>query len=128
DSTLLELDQKTFHRLMVSVPGFAANLSRALGFRLHGRTNGHTCRRKPKVVGLVNSTLRTQGLLHALAKALAEKGDSVEVLTDRSEPWRSDGSYTVEHIPATLPDGDKPALLRTRLAQLVDYNDRVLVD
>jgi predicted acylesterase/phospholipase RssA/CRP-like cAMP-binding protein len=127
DSTLLELDQESFHRLMISVPGFAANLSRSLGFRLHGQVNGRTVRRKPKVIGLVNSTLRTQGLLHPLVKALAEHGDSVEVLTDRSERWPTD-NYLVERLPADVADSDKPALLRSRLAQVVDHHDRVILD
>lgn len=128
DSTLLELDQESFHRLMVSVPGFAANLSRSLGFRLHGQTQGRTCRRKPKVVALVNSTLRTQGLLHALVKALVQKGDSVEVLTDRSDRWATENAYLVERIPADAPDSEKPGLLRSRLAQVIDHHDRIVVD
>jgi predicted acylesterase/phospholipase RssA/CRP-like cAMP-binding protein len=128
DSTLLELDQESFHRLMIRVPGFAANLSRSLGFRLHGQSNGRTVRRKPKVIGLVNSTLRTQGLLHPLASALSERGDNVEVLTDRTDLWNTQNTYQVQHLPAEIPDSDKPGLLRSRLAYLVDRHDRVIVD
>ncbi len=128
DSTVLELDQESFHRLMMIVPGFAANLSRSLGFRLHGQTHGRAVRRKPKIIGLVNSTLRTQGLLHPLAKALSERGDSVEVLTDRSDAWPTQNAYDVQRIPPEAADSDKPGLLRSRLAHVVDHQDRVILD
>ena len=127
DSTLLEIDQESFHRLMVAVPGFAANLSRSLGFRLHGQANGKRSRRRPKVVALVHSTVRSEGLVPLLATALAARGRSVQVLTDRDESFPDTRDYLVERIPETS-DSQRPTLLQGRIAQMVEHRDRVLLD
>ena len=69
ETELLELDRDQFDRLLAAVPGFAANLSRSLGFRLRWEANRRPRRHEPTVVGLVNSTLRTRALIGPLSRA-----------------------------------------------------------
>ena len=125
DTDVLEFDRPSFERLLLAVPGLAANLSRSLGFRLReGR--GRPRRRTAKVIGLVNSTLRTQGLLRPLAEALCEQGDTLEVLTDRPQPWTA-ADYRVESLPTGAPH-EKATAIERRLAQIAERRDRVLLD
>ena len=128
DCVLLELDQSRFDQLMRLVPGFAANLSRSLGFRLRSASGGKARRRKPKIVALINSTHRTQGLVRPLAKALVERGNSIEVLTDRPEKWPTEGEYLIERIPDGLAGPAKAELVRERLLQVIEHHDRILLD
>lgn len=128
DTELLELPEEAFHRLMVELPRFAANLSRRLGMRLRHVARGKFSRLKPAVVGLVNSTLRTQGLLAPLAQTLVRRGDSIVVLTDRGETWPTDGAYLVERIRADQASGIPVETVHRRITQVVDHEDRVLLD
>lgn len=128
DTQLWELDREHFDRLLARVPGFAANLSRSLGYRLHWETSRRERRHQPALVALVNSTLRTQGLIRPLAKALVEQGDSIEVLTDRAEKWPSDGAYLIERIPTNLPLPEKAVAVHERLNQVLEHHDRVLLE
>jgi NTE family protein len=128
DTELLELDRDRFERLLESVPGFAANLSRSLGFRLRWDSSRRPRRHQPTVIGLVNSTLRTQALIGPLARALVAHGDSIEVLTDRPEKWPAQGDYLIERIPATLAGDDKVRVVQERLQQVIEHHDRVLLD
>ncbi len=107
DSELLELDRDSFERLLDSVPGFAANLSRRFGLRLRWDSRGRKRNQELTLVGIVNSTLRTQGFVGPLAQALAAAGESVEVLTDRPEKWPAEGHYLIERIPAGLAGQEK---------------------
>lgn len=126
DSELLELDNEHFQRLLGSVPAFTANLSRTLGFRLHLLTQGKPARWKSRVVALVNSTLRTQGLLRPLADALVSQGDELHILTTRNWPPTPTAPYSVQEF-ATGPDVDLPAA-EELLRRSIEHHDRVLVD
>lgn len=128
DTELLELPEEAFHRLMTALPRFAANLSRRLGMRLRHVARGKFSRLKPAVVGLVNSTLRTQGLLAPLAQTLVRRGDSIVVLTDRGETWPTDGAYLVERIRTDPASGIPIDTVHGRIAQVVEHEDRVLLD
>ncbi len=128
DSELLELSRDRFQSLMMSVPGFAANLSRSLGFKLRSVKEGRPSKHRPAVIGIVNSTLRTQALVRPLAAALVDAGDSVEVLTDRKRTWPSQGSYLVERIPEEAAGSSRASIVRQRLTQVVEHHDRVLLD
>src|SRR6185369_16914249 len=85
-------------------------------------------RHMPTVIGLVNSTLRTQGLIRPLAEALIASGESVEVLTDRPEIWPTGGSYQVERLSSSQRGNDKVRVLHEQISGVVECNDRVLVD
>ena len=128
DTELLELDRDCFERLLDSVPKFAANLSRSLGFRLRWDSRSRKRNQELTLVGIVNSTLRTQGLIGPLARALRGRGESVEVLTDRPDKWPAEGNYLIERIPAGLTGQDKVRAVRERLHQVVEHHTRVLLD
>lgn len=128
DSELLELNREQFDRLLVTAPGFAANLSRSLGTRLRWETSRKQRRHEPTVIGVVNSTLRTQGLIGPLAEALVASGDSVEVLTDRPEIWPTGGEYGVERLANSTRGDDKVRALHEHISGVIECNDRVLVD
>ncbi|HJT32641.1 MAG TPA: cyclic nucleotide-binding and patatin-like phospholipase domain-containing protein [Pirellulales bacterium] len=128
DSELLELDQERFDQLLVSVPGFAANLSRALVLRLRQEMTRRRRRERPTIVGLVNTTARTQGLIRHLTKALVSRGESIEVLTDRPEKWPSEGGYLIERIPAAPTAAERAARVRARIEQVIGHQVRILLD
>lgn len=128
DTELLELDRDHFERLLDTVPGFAANLSRSLGLRLRWDARGTPRHHQPLVVGLVNSTLRTQGLVGPLARALAASGESIEVVTDRPDKWPSAGNYLIERVPGGLSGAEKVRVVKERVHQVAEHHDRVLLD
>lgn len=128
DTELLELDRDRFEKLLESVPGFGANVSRSLGFRLRWNSSRRRRSHEPTIVGLVNSTLRTQGLVAPLARALVAHGDSIEVLTDRPEKWHAEGDYLIERIPPALAGEEKIRAVQQRLQHVIEHHDRVLLD
>ena len=128
DSELLELDRPHFEQLLSNVPGFAANLSRRLGFRLRWETGRRRRRQRPAAIALVNSTHWTRGLARPLAVALVASGDSVEVITDRPQVWPTGGEYLIERIPAELEAEARVAAVRKRLNQVMEHHDRVIVE
>lgn len=128
DSELLELDLAHFNELLLRVPGFAANLSRTLVRRLHGEQTRQRRRRQPLVVALVNTSERTQGIIAPLAKRLAERGDALEVLTDRGDVWSTDGKYVVERIPRDRSGHEMVDSVRQRVHELLEHRVRVLIE
>ena len=128
DTDLLELGRDGFQKLMMTVPGFAANLSRSLGFRLHGGGEQRSARRGPAVIALVNSTLRTQSLIRPLAAALVEAGEKIQVFTDRPRKWPQDANYLIERIPEGVTGEERARVVHERLTQVLEHQTRVLFD
>jgi len=56
DSKLLELNRPEFKSLLQKVPQLAANVCRALGFRLRRETTGKKIQELSRVIGIVNSS------------------------------------------------------------------------
>jgi len=128
DSQLLQLEAAPFKALLISVPGFAVNLSRALVLRLQAETTRRKRRERPMVVGLVNTSPRTQRLIQPLAEALVARRDSLEVLTDRSEKWATDGRYLVERIPGELSGAERIDRVHVRVRQVLEHHTRIFLD
>ncbi len=128
ETQLLELQAERFNRLLICVPGFAANLSRALVLRLQAEMTRRRRRERPTVIALINSTARTQGLVHPLAEALVARGESLEVLTDRAEKWAVEGHYLVERIPGELSGEERTTRVRDRVRQVVEHHTRIFLD
>lgn len=128
DTELLEIGQAAFDKLLVEVSGFAANLSRTLCARLRREISGQKKRSVPKVIGLLNASGRTQQLLNPLILALMTAGESVQVLTDRTQSGPTNDKVPVEYLPARLRGQEKIDAVRDRLAEVVAKRDRVLVD
>jgi NTE family protein len=128
DSELFELDENQFNELLLKVPLFSVNLGRALVGRLRQELTRRRRRERPTVVALINTSARTQGLAPRLATALAVKGEALQVLTDRNEPWPMEANYLVERIPAELTGHERSARVRERIAQVAEHHTRVLLD
>lgn len=117
ESELLVLERASFDTLLQKVPGFAANLSRALGFRLHWETSRQKRRHRPTVVGLVYSTPPTERLLAPLGTALATQGQAVLALGEKSHlPPPSERL----HCEELARDARSAAPSATRTAERID--------
>ena len=128
DSELLELDEDRFNELLLKVPLFSANLGRALVGRLRQELSRRRRRERPTVVGLVNTSARTQALVAHLAAALVARGEAIEVLTDRAEPWPPGAHYLVETVPIGLTGQQRVQRVRERIQQVAEHHTRVLLD
>ncbi|MBI3466017.1 MAG: patatin-like phospholipase family protein [Planctomycetes bacterium] len=106
DSRLLELDRQAFDELLDSVPRFAANLSRTLGFRLDAANRGRQRRPVPAIVAIVHGSPRARQLVRSLATALDERGERLAI---------------VDGPPA-------PSGVLEEFARLLSTHDRVLLD
>ncbi|MDZ4782197.1 MAG: cyclic nucleotide-binding and patatin-like phospholipase domain-containing protein [Planctomycetia bacterium] len=127
ESELLVLERDGFDNLLKQVPGFAANLSRALGFRLHWETSRQKRRHRPAVVGLVHSNPSTERLLAPLAEALAACGQDVLALAETSQLLAAGAQLSVETLPRD-PDARVPSATRTaeRIDKAIAAQQRVL--
>lgn len=125
NTELFELDQDSFVHLLDTVPHFAANLSRTLGFRLHAANLGRHRRPAPAIVGVVHGTRRAGRLVDLLIAELRATGERVALISDRA-PSAAD----IECQPLAVSNsGDEVELaLRGKIARLVDHHDRVLID
>lgn len=127
ESELLVLERDDFDKLMQNVPGFAANLSRALGFRLHWETSRQKRRHRPAVVGLIHSTPKTEQLLAPLAEALAARGQAVLAMSHAS-PLPTPGERLAAESMPRDPDARAPSATRTaeRIDRALAAQQRVL--
>jgi NTE family protein len=128
DSELLELDRDQFNLLVLKVPAFSNNLSRALVQRLRQEMTRRRRRERPTVIGLVNTSTRTQSLVGHVAAALLAKGESIEVLTDHGQQRSPAGAYLLEHLPTGLPAGERIRLVHERIHHVAQRNHRILLD
>lgn len=133
DSQVLELTRESLMEMLVSIPGFAANLTRSLVVRLRRETARRQRRRQPAIVGIVNSSARTEQLIQPLARALVQRNERIEVLTDRPEKWSTTGDYLVERIPEANRDGVTAAettrdSVQARIHQVLEHHQRVILE
>lgn len=127
DSTLLELEQAEFNRLMDEVPGLAANLSRTLGFRLRRETSGKTPRNVDRVIGVVHTSPETHDVLSLVAEKLAESDEAIRVLCD-SRVTRAAQNYRVSEPPPNLHAMTEADWVRESLAQQTSHEGHTLVE
>ncbi|MEP3477768.1 MAG: cyclic nucleotide-binding and patatin-like phospholipase domain-containing protein [Fuerstiella sp.] len=125
DSTLLELQQSEFQRLMDDMPGLAANLSRTLGFRLRRETSGKRSRNVDRSVGLVQTSHRTRSVLPLIAASLTATAEPIHVLNDVSFAGASECRFTES---PTGQDADAEAeWLRENLSQQPGHEGHTLI-
>ncbi len=124
DCRLLELDQDNFQRLLVTTPGFAANLSRSLGYRLRWQSSGKQRRQGPNVVALVCAGQRARRVAPLLAETIIARGKNVTVATDRIAGWPTPGMCDAREIIL----GQRGELVHQRLSQALESHERVLLD
>jgi NTE family protein len=127
ETELLVLERTAFDNLLKQVPGFAANLSRSLGFRLHWETSRQKRRHRPAVVGLLSSTPQTEQLLAPLAETLAAGDQPVLVLVDQVPAPIAGERLRVETMPRDH-SGRAPSATRTaeHVEAAISAQERVL--
>ncbi len=77
ETEVAKLDHDDFQKLVNSIPGFTANLSRTLGVWLRGQLSGEKESRAIRVVGIVRRGTRDGQLGAAVAKALSGVDPSI---------------------------------------------------
>ena len=130
DCELLELKQDAFQKLILSVPGLAANACRTLGFRLRRETHGQQRRSRPRVIGLVNQHSGTMFFASLVARALAAEGDQVCVITDEASCSDAGDSSCFQccRIPADLSGIEKSDWVRKYVLDHQRREDATLVN
>jgi len=76
ETEVARLDHDSFQKLVNSIPGFSANLSRTLGVWLRGQLTGEKESRAIRVLGIVRRGERHSQLGAAVAKALSHIDDT----------------------------------------------------
>lgn len=130
---LLELKRERFEELLLEIPGFAANLSRALVVRLRAETARKRKRHRSSVVAIVDPSgelveAQIASPCQALARALVARHERVVVLTDRPRKWAPDANYLIERIPAASDEAARVALVLERAQRIAERHDRVLLE
>ncbi len=128
DTELLELKREVFHRLMATVPGFAANLSRTLGIWLRGELGGARRRSQIATAAVVRCTPASQALACQLTGWLARTGQSTHVLTDRPHLWPLAEECTLHPMPLGGDAAEVRAAMHRVLMSSGRTSGRVVVD
>jgi predicted acylesterase/phospholipase RssA len=110
ETEVAKLDHDNFQKLVSSIPGFTANLSRTLGVWLRGQLSGEKASRAIRVLGIVRRGSRDGQLGAAVAKALS--GVDASIVSWSSDPSAWDSVDVTTHaIDAngtdTIPDLDE---------------------
>jgi predicted acylesterase/phospholipase RssA/CRP-like cAMP-binding protein len=128
DTWLLELAQAEFQKLLIHVPGFAANLSRAVVARLRRDTARRERPHRPAVVALVSGSPACRSVVRPLAARLLQRGETLGLLTDSQHQPPGEPHLVVERLPASLVPDALVAAVKTRIHQLMEHQSRVLLD
>jgi predicted acylesterase/phospholipase RssA/CRP-like cAMP-binding protein len=128
DTWLLELAQPEFQKLLIHVPGFAANLSRAVVARLRRDTARRERPHRPAVVALVAGSPSGRNVVRALASRLLQRGESLGLLTDCEQRPAGEPRLVIERLPAGLTADDLVQAVQVRIHQLMEHQTRVLLD
>ena len=95
ETDVAKLDHDNFQKLVNSIPGFTANLSRTLGVWLRGQLSGEKESRAVRVLGIVRRGSRHAQLGAAVAKALS--GIDPSIVSWSSDPGLWDSVNVVTH-------------------------------
>ncbi len=133
DTKLLCVSQSSFQDLLARVPGFAANVSRSLGYRLRRETTGEPSRGAARVIGLINPTLDSYSkklsgrLTSQLADALSADGGEVHIIVDRVPSNQDFGKARVSEIPRNMSREAKSDWVRRELSTGTDAEQFTLI-
>ena len=89
ETDVAKLDHDNFQKLVSSIPGFTANLSRTLGVWLRGQLSGEKASRAIRVLGIVRRGSRDAQLGAAVAKALSKVDNSIVAWSSDPSAWDS---------------------------------------
>ena len=121
ETEVAKLDHDKFQKLVDSIPGFTANLSRTLGVWLRGQISGEKVSRAIRVLGIVRRGGRDDQLGAAVAKALVGVDPSIISWSSEPEAWNSVDVTTHAIDPDgtdTIPD----------LAEHVENHSHTIID
>ena len=122
DSRLLELHRPEFQSLIQKIPALAANVSRALGFRLRRETTGKKIRNVPRVIGIAspandeNDNRLTVDLVNKLASAMDEQKICIRVIADHIGTISNVNCLKVLEIPRDVCGQTKSDWVHGQLA------------
>ena len=89
ETEVAKLDHDNFQKLVDSIPGFTANLSRTLGVWLRGQISGEKVSKAIRVLGIVRRGGKDNQLGAAVAKALSGVDPSIISWSSEPEAWQS---------------------------------------
>ena len=133
DSRLLELRMKEFHELLQKVPGLAANVSRALGFRLRNETTGQKMRNISRVIGIFNPSgyasdiLMYERLVNQLISGLIAERIPIRIITDRADAVHDHERFHISEIPRNMNASAKADWIHQRLSEDIGHEGHTLV-
>ena len=122
DTRLLELHRPEFQTLIEEIPALAANVSRALGFRLRRETTGQKIRNVPRVIGIAapatdaDDKRMTVDLVNKLSAALDDQHVCVRVIADHASTISEANCLTVLKIPTDIDGQSKSDWVHRQLA------------
>ena len=137
DTKLLELKRLQFQQLLHKVPGLAANVSRALGFRLRMETTGKKLRNVSRVIGIVNSSSHGddvamyERIVVQLAAAFVEQRVPIRIIADNTEflsnQTRVGKQVPISEIPRNMSPESKARWVHQSLAADDEHEGHTLV-
>ena len=133
DSKLLELKRPEFHSLVQKVPQLAANVSRALGFRLRRETTGEKIQELSRVIGIVNGSKQLndvsmyQRLVAQLAAALVDQDVPIRIVTDNADLIDHQSRFPVTEIPRNMQPAAKARWVHRHLSEEISRRGHTLV-
>ena len=122
DSRLLELHRPEFHKLIQTVPVLAANISKALGYRLRRETTGKKIRNVARVIGIAspakdaNENQTTANLVNKLAAAMDDEDVCIRIITDHASTISGANCLKVLEIPRDMDSQSKSDWVHHELA------------
>ena len=122
ETEVAKLDHDSFQKLVNSIPGFSANLSRTLGVWLRGQLSGEKESRAVRVLGIVRRGERHGQLGAAVAKALRNVADT-SVVSWSANPSQWDSVDVKTHAIDPLNDN-----MISDLDEQVEQHSHTIVD
>lgn len=133
DTRLLELKRPQFQELLRTVPQLAANVTRALGFRLRRETTGEKMRNVSRVIGIVNSSddvgdiMMYERMVRQLSAAFVEQQIPIRIVTDNADAVSNRKQIKVAEIPRNMTPSAKARWVHLRLSEDISHQGHTLV-
>ena len=133
DSKLLELKRNDFQLLLREIPGLAANVSRALGYRLRRETTGKKARNVSRVIGVINPSSHAtdiqmyKRLVTQLASAFKAERVPIRIVTDDAGAFADREQFRISEIPRNMNSEAKADWIHQRLSEDIGHEGHTLV-
>lgn len=124
---VIRIPKREFRKLILTIPGFAANISLALGQSLRGTLLGAPRGKRTAVVGIVAASPTAHALVGVVATGLSKSKRRAAVISDLANPWPVDRDYPVLSVPTPKEGQEVADELRERIHHALTDRDHVLV-